>query len=220
MVKETNWSKEGLFESQGFRRNKKQGGMWELEDLPTVIDRFIVKFTNKRLKLAEEAIRNAVREESDKLFLFISNVSVNRLYDYWDGSPFTNKIWDRLGAAYIKKKGHQKFWFYKGKLDNWLHGTLPSEVFGTPRLEVHSNSKARGFQKIQFILSPWPNSRRPKISDEAIRNRLFGRHKWGGIYMSNEEARPIISPAMRALIRNRVEQRIRFVAKEALENGR
>ena len=195
--------------------------MWELEDLPTIINRFIVKLTNKRLLLAEKAIKEATQKEADKLFLFISNVSVNRLYDYWEreNSPFTNKVWERLGNAYVKKKGHRNFWFYKGELNKWLRSTLPSVVFGIPRVEVHKNPKARGLQGMQFIINPWPNSRNPKIEREDIRNRLFGRHKWGGIYMSNEEARPIISPAMRALIKNRIEQRIRFVAKEALENG-
>lgn len=219
MVKETNWSKEGLFESQGFRRNKKQGGMWELEDLPTVINRFIFKITNKRLQIAEEKLKEILQKETDRLFLIISNVSVNRLYDYWDGSPFTNKIWERLGSSYIKKKGHQKFWFYKGKLNNWLRDTLPSEVFGMPRVEIHRNLRAKGFQNMQFTINPWPNSRRPKITDEAIRNRLFGRHKWNGIYMSNEEGRPIISPAMRALLKNRITERVTSTLKETLENG-
>ena len=64
MVKETSkWSKQGsLFESQGYRKNKKYGN-WELEDLPTIIDRFLYKVTNKRLMTAMDAVKEAVYKE-------------------------------------------------------------------------------------------------------------------------------------------------------------
>lgn len=220
MVKETSkWNKQGsLFESQGYRKNKKYGN-WELEDLPTVIDRFLYKVTNKRLMTAMDAVKEAVYKESDKLFTMIANVSINRMYDYWEDSPFTNRVWERLSRAYVLKKGHERFWFYKGNLDQWLRRTPPSEVFGRPIVEIYRNPKARGFQDMKINITPFPNAKRPHIEDTAIRNRLFGRHKWNGEYISNEEARPIIAPAMRALVKNRLRQRVMKVLKEAVENG-
>lgn len=228
MVKETSkWSREGqFFETQGYRRNKKQGGMWELEDLPTLVDRFLYKITNRKLSLAMEEIKEAVLKESSKLFTFIANNSVNRSFDYYEGTPYTNKIWERLGDDYARRKGHRRFWFYdkpKRKagetlLRDWLLHTPTVSVMGNPRVEVNRNPSAHGYQYVGFTITPFPNSRRPRIEEDLIRYKLFGRHKWGGTFMSNEEARPIVSPAIRALTNSRIRERVMYVLKEAIEN--
>lgn len=231
MVKDEKWSKEGkIFETQGFRVKKdRQSGerFWDLEDLPSIIERFVEKTTYKRWQQAYEDIREYVRKVSNLLFLMINRDAIGSLYNPYGyevsettGEYYSKvQVWQALSRSYALKKGpnKDKFWLYRGNLRDWLASTLPSQVFGTPEVYADFNKQARGYQDMHITIRPFPKAGHPNVprgDDINIYNELFGRHAWGGGYYSNEDVRPIMAPAMRKLVDTRLKNGVKRILKE------
>ena len=187
-------------------------GKKTVADLPDIFYGFIEKVTNKRIDNAQDDIEAIMQNESDKLFTLIANRSIDVLSDPF---PFYDEVvWHRLSQKWIKKKGHDRFWFYTGALQDWFYNTLPSGVFGKPELKIAKNKKAKGYQYATFSYRPYPNLRSPEISSSSIKRKLFGKNRKG---VANEEVRPIIKPAVRALISGRLKSLMLDLVRRAIK---
>ena len=197
----------------------KEGGVgYELTDIPEILIGFMQKIINRRYDRVEALIHKRLQREADRLFLLVANaIGVGgALYN-----PYENPVWPRLSRPYAKRKGHERMWYYKGILREWLlnDNNKPSAVFGEPRIDIVRNEDARGWQTAVIQVNPYPEVRDPRISNELIRYRLFGRRKAYGTYISNEELRPILSPTIKYILKNRLLGVVKSTIKEGMENG-
>lgn len=185
------------------------------------------KLTLKRYANLKPRLQEAVKQESEKYFKYLREKVIGV-----KANPFkfySSKPWPDLKPDYVryKKKKHRNsgFWSNKKVLDKWLNQASPAGVFGDPYIDIRSyNPSARGLQWMNIKIEPFP---RTQINLPVnIYNRLFGRRKVksgeGAVlktYVSNDEMRPIISPAMRQLVNYTIKRRVRKVIKEVLTNG-
>lgn len=179
--------------------------------------------TLKRYALLKPALAKAVREESEKLFKFIAEKAVNV-----QANPFkfySKKQWPALSKSTIRKKKHSNFWYDSGTLKNWLLSTSPASVYGNPFIDIKGASNfARGRQRVVIEVNPFPKTN--LALPDQIYYRLFARKKVKSgtgqqimtQFISNEEQRPIESPAKRQLINYRINRKVDKVIREVL-NG-
>lgn len=189
---------------------------YSLADLPDLFAGFIYKVTNKRLAVAEQRIEKELGAETERLFKIISRNYIMTENDPFAGTPYSSRIWKKLSPNWIKRKKNRYFWYDKGILDSWYMSTKPSSVFGRPELRTTANKKARAWQKVTFSYRPYPYLEHPDIDREDIRYRLFGTN-WGGD--RNEEVRPVIVPAIRKLMDDRLLRKMEKILIESMEGG-
>lgn len=186
------------------------------------------KMSAKRYTYLEPILKRTVEKETELLFKYINSRAVNVA-----ANPFkfySKKPWPALSKNYVKRKKHANFWYYKGKLQNFFDQASPARYFG--RVDVQVSGLRRGInpaQNISIKVTPWPNQH-PSFPTE-IYNRLFAKRKIksGKIdtegqsiynYVSNEDQRPILSPAMRMLMNYRINRVIRKTIVEVLSGKR
>ena len=216
------WSESVIIDREG-RRIVKKYNTFEKYDLSSITGAFIQTVIEKRLQLSWEILQKRVEEESERLFIVVANQIGDKgtLYDPYSGTDYSIRVWTRLGRSYVKRKGHERFWFYKGNLRRWLldKNNKPSTVFGKPVIGYARNPSARGWQKATISVNPYPNVKYPDFSNGMVRNALFGRRKVQHSFESNEELRPIISPTIKMLINNRLIPVMQKTIKGVVENG-
>lgn len=215
------WSSSVTIEREG-KRLVKEYNTFEKYDFSTISGAFIQTVVEKRMQLGWEKLQERIEREAEKLFIIIANLIGEKgtLYDPYSGTDYSSRIWTRLGRSYVKRKGHERFWFYKGNLRRWLldKSNKPSNIFGKPEIKYIRNTKAKGWQKATFSVTPYPNVKNPDFSNDLVRNTLFGRRKVQNSFESNEELRPIVSPTVKMLINNRLIPIMQKTIKEAVEN--
>jgi hypothetical protein len=206
--------------------------------------------TARRYAKLKPRLEKEVKVVSDKLFIWLAtkytNVTANPFKFYSRGVwPKLNIHY--LNRKRRKNKS-TKFWRFSGTLDDWLRAELPSKYMGSPRVKVRNfNPSARGIQNILIDIDVYPYAAnlddRIRKSEEdndpadSIYYRLFGRKKVAKRsvvkslmgseetkrtiqFISNDEQRPIIAPAMQMIINFSVKRRVNRVIKEVLTNGR
>lgn len=192
--------------------NKKRNS---IADLPELFMATIYKVTNKRWQRALQILEKVLPKESERLFSLIAYDSIGVEEDPYKGTPYSTRVWQRLSEAWIEKKDSDLFWYSTGKLQKWFLNTKTSSVMGNPKFGIKMNNpKAKGFQLGTIVFQPFPYLHNPRIDDIDIRNRLFMTN-WGGDV--NEEVRPIIAPAARALIDEILEDKIKVILKDVME---
>ena len=204
---------------------------WNLGNLITKSVETIQQTTAKRYAKLKPRLEKEVRKISNQLFILLAdkytNVRANP-FKFYSRHP-----WPELSKGYVAKKRRQhkstKFWRYTGALDSWFRSTLPSDIMGGPQVKIRNfNPSARGKQNVIISVDVFPKA--AKLDDEVpthIYNRLFGQKKVkdspGAVlmsnFMSNDEQRPIIAPAMQMLINFRVKRKVNQIIKETLLNG-
>ncbi len=204
---------------------------WNLGNLITKSVETIQQTTAKRYAKLKPKLEKEVKKISNQFFILLAdkytNVRANPFKFY------SRKPWPELSKSYLAKKRRQhrttNFWKYRGTLQSWFRSTIPSELMGGPQIKIRNfNPSARGRQNVIISVDVYPKA--GKLDDEVpehIYNRLFGQKKVkespGGAlmsrYMSNDEQRPIIAPAMQMLINFRVRRKVNAVIKETLLNG-
>lgn len=206
--------------------------------------------TARRYAKLKPRLEKEVKVVSDKLFIWLADkytdVTANPFKFYNKGVwPKLN-----IHYVNRKRKKHKstKFWRFSGTLDEWLRAELPSKYMGSPRVKVRNfNPSARGKQNILIDIDVYPYAAnlddRIRRSEEdndpadSIYYRLFGRKKVAKRsvvkslmgseekkrtiqFISNDEQRPIIAPAMQMIINFSVKRRVNRIIKEVLTNGK
>lgn len=200
---------------------------YELFELGNVIVNSVEKITLKRFSRLKPRLQEVVRKESERYFKYLDEKVVGvhaNPFHFYNKQP-----WPALSEKYVKykKKKHRSsgFWSNKKVLHNWLQSASPTEVFGQPYIDIRNfNPTATGLQWANIRVEPFP---RTNINVPVeIYNRLFGRRKVLsgaaavlGTYVSNNDMRPIISPAMRQLINYSIKRKVTRTIKEVLQNG-
>lgn len=180
----------------------------------------IQKTTMKRYGNLHERVLEAVREEAAKLFTYIlkDRGAINSTMSPF--RAFGGTFWQALSKPYIKRKGHSRYWYYTGRLGSWLGKTDPLTVFGLPTMKATKfNPKARGYQKMTLQIDPFPMTNNVTVPED-INNRLFAKRIIYGKYQSNDDLRPLIEPAIKALVQYRIRRKVSKVMKEALQNDK
>lgn len=201
---------------------------YQLNDLGNVILNSIEKITLKRYSRLKPKLQEVVSKESEKFFKYVDSKVTgvhSNPFHFYSSSP-----WPDLSPKYVryKKRKHRSsgFWSNKKKLHNWFQSASPAEVFGNPYIDIRNyNPTATGLQWANIRIEPFP---RKKINlPTEIYNRLFGKRKIKsgaaavlGTYVSNDDIRPIISPAMRQLINYSIKRKVVKTIKETLSNGK
>lgn len=192
-----------------------------IDNLPEVFEGIIYKITNKRYKLAEERLYEAVKTESHFLFsTLLQGIDVPNP-PYW----VTNQglAWQSLSQKWIKAKKHSNFWYGKRDrggnythLKDWVKQNIEKEndLLGKPIVYAARNLEARGYQRATIFINPFPK----KLSSihSVQLNKLF---KDNGSGKSNEEARPLVNPALLFLMETRIMKVAKQILKETMENG-
>lgn len=204
---------------------------YELSELGNVIVNSVEKITLKRFSRLKPRLQEVVRKESERYFKYLDEKVVGvpaNPFHFYNKQP-----WPALSEKYVKykKKKHRSSGFWsntktrKESLHTWLQSASPTEVFGQPYIDIRNfNPTATGLQWANIRVEPFP---RTNINVPVeIYNRLFGRRKVLsgaaavlGTYVSNNDMRPIISPAMRQLINYSIKRKVTRTIKEVLQNG-
>lgn len=206
--------------------------------------------TARRYAKLKPRLEKEVKIVSDKLFIWLAdkytNVTANPFKFYSRG--VWPKLNIHYVNRKRRKNKSIKFWRFSGTLDEWLRAELPSKYMGSPRVKVRNfNPSDRGIQNIRIDIDVYPYAaklddriRRSEEDNEpadSIYYRLFGRKKVAKRsvvkslmgseekkrtihFISNDEQRPIIAPAMQMIINFSVKRRVNRVIKEVLTNGR
>lgn len=206
--------------------------------------------TARRYAKLKPRLEKEVKIVSDKLFIWLAdkytNVTANPFKFYSRG--VWPKLNIHYVNRKRRKNKSTKFWRFSGTLDEWLRAELPSKYMGSPRVKVRNfNPSDRGIQNILIDIDVYPYA--AKLDDrirrseedndpaDSIYYRLFGRKKVAKRsvvkslmgseekkrtiqFISNDEQRPIIAPAMQMIINFSVKRRVNRVIKEVLTNGR
>lgn len=206
-----------IFESRSTIR-REDGGR-RLSDLPRIIDGFLATLTNRRLDEAYDQLIDVVDKEADTLFRLVYLNAIDKTR-----APFPeyNRAYRKLSEKYVKRKKHDHFWMYTGKLGRWLISgrVRPRKVFGEPTIRVVRNERARGRQIMTFQIEPFPETEDSAYwsSRPDIWARLFQPRR-GGTPISNEDDRPMISPAIAFLIDKRLKDKVNRVLWRVMTNG-
>lgn len=206
--------------------------------------------TAKRYAKLKPRLEKEVKVVSDKLFMWLADkytdVTANPFKFYSRG--VWPKLNIHYVNRKRRKNKSTKFWRFSGTLDEWLRKELPSKYMGSPKVKVRNfNPSARGKQNILIDIDVYPYA--AKLDDrirrseedndpaDSIYYRLFGRKKVAKRsvvkslmgseekkrtihFISNDEQRPIIAPAMQMIINFSVKRRVNRIIKEVLTNGK
>lgn len=200
---------------------------YQLSDLGNVVVDTVEKVTLKRFSRLKPRLQEVVRKDAERFFKYtdklVMGVHANPFHFYSKGP------WPALNEKYVKykKRKHRSsgFWSNKKLLHRWFQATSPVDIFGQPYIDIRSiNPTATGLQWADIRIEPFP---RTNINlPVEIYNRLFAKRRVTsgaaavlGTYLSNDEMRPIISPAMRQLINYSMKRKITRTIKEVLQNG-
>lgn len=211
--------------------NDEGGRKKKLDELPEIVDNFIYKITVKRLNMIEPAILNAIIPEANKLFRMVVVNSMDVQVPSPEISPYLSKGWRRLSQKWLEaKKPITTFWYgYKDggydkegnsiqHLKDYLAGLDAMAIFGIPQIKTAKNLRARGYQRATFSINPYPNRReelRSNMSADQYK-KLFVPRRDG---KTNEEDRPLISPAIKFMIENHLRKVVSKVLKEIMRTG-
>jgi hypothetical protein len=196
----------------------------KLDELPSIVEGFLYKATNKRLAIAESALINEVIKESNKLFMYVVK-NVNVLQPSSEITPYLAKGWKPLTDKWLSAKAPVKtFWYgYESgrtneHLKDYLANLIPSNVFGMPKITTAKNLRARGFQRVTFNIDPYPfrGADLRENMDLEQYNKLFAPRRDG---ISNEDDRPLISPVIKYMMENHLRKVINKVLKETIRTG-
>ena len=203
----------------------KQGKNKTLLDLPQIVKEFAEKTTIKRFDLLRPRLQELAEKEADYLFKYM----VNDLGVFGaTANPFrkySNKPWKPLNKKYAKYKGTNAFWLNEKKrhlLRDWFATASPNQALGKPYVYMSEyHPRARGLQNVKLTVRMFP--REKMDAPTWVLDRLFGLRPAGDGYgssrISNEEDRPILSPAMQQLVNYRINRKIKNLIKDTLENG-
>lgn len=204
---------------------------WNLGNLITKSVESIQQTTAKRYAKLKPRLEKEVKKVSNQLFILLAdkytNVKANP-FKYYSRKP-----WPELNKKYLAKKRRQHrstaFWQYKGTLRDWFKSNLPSDYMGNPQVKIRNfNPSARGRQNVVISVDAYPKADKlDNMVPEHIYNRLFAQKKVKDSpgaalitsYMSNDEQRPIIAPAMQMVVSFRVKRKVNKIIKEVLLNG-
>lgn len=199
------------------------------EELPEIVDAFLSKITNRRYDLASSNLIDDVMKESEELFNLVVCNSMNVVDISSELREYTSRPWRALTQKWIKSKGHSNFWYGKGlakkggHLKDYLAGKAPSQLFGMPEISVARNLRARGFQRATIQINPYPlrgEDLRSRM-DPSQYDKLFGTRKSAdGGYTTNEEERPLISPAIQYMIEKRIMKAAQNSLAESMNTGK
>lgn len=196
-----------------------------LIDLPQIVKEFAEKTTIKRFDLLRPRLQELAEKEADYLFKYM----VNDIEVFGTRSnPFrlySKTPWRPLNKKYKSSKTPKGFWLNKKKpeiLKQWFMTASPLVAFGKPFIYMTDYSPtARGLQNVKIIVRMFP--KKIMNAPDWVLIRLFGKRPAGLGEMlgriSNEEDRPILSPAMQQLVNYRFRSRVRILIKETFENG-
>lgn len=196
-----------------------------LLDLPQIVKEFAEKTTIKRFDLLRPRLQELAEKEADYLFKYM----VNDLGVFGaTANPFrlySRTPWKPLNKKYAKYKKTNAFWINEKKpslLRDWFSYASPNQAFGKPYVYMSDYSPGvRGLQNVKIDVRMFPKKRMD--APEWVLHRLFGKRPSGAGVMSsrisNEEDRPILSPAMKQLVNYRFNRRARKLIKETFENG-
>lgn len=218
---------------------------WNLGQITSKSIESIQQMTAKRYAKLKPRLEKEVKIVSDKLFMWLGEKYVDV-----KANPFkfySRKQWPALNPYYLnlKRKKHKttNFWKFSGTLQDWFRTELPSEYMGNPRVRVRNfNPSARGKQNILIDVDVYPQAAKlderiktreeDNDPDDSIYYRLFGRKKVSTrpkkskrkssniAFISNDEQRPIIAPAMQMIINFSVKRRVNKIIKEVLTDGK
>lgn len=204
---------------------------WNLGDLITKNVETIQQTTAKRYAKLKPKLAKEVKKASDKLFIWLdekyTNVRANPFKFY------SKKTWPELNKKYLARKRRQHkstaFWQYRGTLKKWFRSNIPSDYLGNPQVKIRNfNPSARGRQNVIISVDVYPKADKfDSAVPNYIYNRLFARKKVKSSpgaalissYISNDEQRPIIDPAMQMIINFSVKRKVNKIIKEVLLNG-
>ena len=204
---------------------------WNLGDITTKSVESIQQTTAKKYAKLKPKLAKEVKKVSDKLFIWLdekyTNVKANP-FKYYSKKP-----WPELNKKYLAKKRRQHrstaFWQYRGTLRDWFKNNLPSDYMGNPQVKIRNfNPSARGKQNVVISVDVYPKADKlDNMVPEHIYNRLFAQKKVKNSpgaalitsYISNDEQRPIIAPAMQMIINFSVKRKVNQIIKEVLLNG-
>lgn len=204
---------------------------WNLGNLITKSVESIQQTTAKRYAKLKPRLEKEVKKVTNQLFILLAdkytNVKANP-FKYYSRKP-----WPELNKKYLAKKRRQHrstaFWQYRGTLRDWFKSNLPSDYMGNPQVKIRNfNPSARGKQNVVISVDTYPKADKlDNMVPEHIYNRLFAQKKVKDSpgaalitsYMSNDEQRPIIAPAMQMVVSFRVKRKVNKIIKEVLLNG-
>lgn len=200
----------------------KQGKNKTLLDLPQIVKEFAKKTTAKRFDLLRPRLQELAEKEADYLFKYM----VNDLGVFGTTTnPFklySKATWRPLNPDYVKRKKSNLFWINEGLLKEWFMYASSNQALGKPYVYMSDYSpRARGLQNVKIVVRMFPKKKMD--APEWVLDRLFGRRSFGDSgysgNISNEEDRPILSPAMKQLVNYRFNRKARKLIKETFENG-
>ena len=201
------------------------------EELPEIVDAFIYKITNRRYDLASSKLIDDVMTESERLFKLVVCNSMNVADISPELREYTSRPWRDLPLTkkWTDSKGHSNFWYGKGlaekggHLKDYLVGKAPSQLFGMPEIVPARNEKARGFQRMTISINPYPlrwKDLRERMDSNQY-DKLFGTRKSAdGGYTTNEEERPLISPAIQYMIEKRIMKAAQNSLAKSMNTGK
>ena len=223
---------------------------WNLSQITSKSVESIQTLTARRYAELKPRLEKEVKTVSDKLFIWLAdkytNVTANP-FKFYSRTPWPKLNIHYLNRKRAKHKS-TNFWRFSGTLDEWLREELPSKYMGSPRVKVRNfNPSARGRQKMLIDVDVYPYAaklddriRRSEEDNEpadSIYYRLFGRKKVAKTstvrslmgseekkktihFISNDEQRPIIAPAMQMIINFSIKRKINKIIKEVLTDGK
>lgn len=197
----------------------------QFDELPEIVDNFIYKITNKRMDVAESSLINELLKETDKLFKLVVVNSMNVAGPSSEIQKYLSSPWRPLSRKWLaKKKPVTTFWYgsenkrTSSHLKDYLTEVAPMTIFGTPDIKIARNLRAKGYQRATISINPYPLRREDLKSnmDSDQYAKLFGIRRDG---VSNEDDRPLISPAIKYMIENHLRKVVNRVMKESIRTG-
>lgn len=216
-----------MVERRGFTyiETEEGGRKRQLNEFPNIVEGFLYKVTNKRLALAESVLINELIKESDKLFTMVVINSMDVSGPSSEITPYLSRTWRALSQKWLSAKNPvTTFWYgydsgrTNEHLKDYLAKTTPSTLFGTPDIKIARSLRAKGFQRATFNIDPYPlrgDALRGRMDSEQYK-KLFVPRRDG---ISNEDDRPLISPAIKYMIENHLRKVITRVLKETIRTG-
>jgi hypothetical protein len=155
---------------------------------------------NDRIDRSWESIRREMvkrgTDESRKFFLWLSRQAINRTTPTKQFSEFLDQPWRQLTPAYIKKKGHERFFYLNSPLKGFFDTADPTVFLGHV-----TTMKVRGTD--EFAVYPFD---RRLTSGSRGRGGLESALDFGGAsrvsmkLMGRTVYRPLLGPGLQSFI--------------------